>query len=344
MAPAGVVSDPRAAAPFARCKAAADGEIAVATASHTVFVVLPGDLRVVHKLKHPSKCFGCSWNTFSRNQLATSCEDGVVRIFAFSQGSVGAPTLLVGHAAKIFNVLWSPLLPGVLISGSDDCSVRVWDVPRGTSRAMAGHTHNVRALAWSHELPWLALSGSWDGTLRLWDTRSCEGVAVLRDHHADIYAITAHPLRPSIFISTSRDTTMRTWCLDDALAFALLPLLLNQPLSRDIASRAMDTGSSQALCGMSSGDLLQRLGQAQSPAARFGLIFDFFRPARGMRDLWDMLEDQSSSGRQRRDSEVVHADFLLEERRDLLRQLMHDKDISSSRMVSGRRMKQEERP
>lgn len=69
----------------------------------------------------------------------------------------------------------------------------------------------VRALAWSHEVPWLALSGSWDGTLRMWDTRNGSTIMVMRDHHADIYAITSHPLRPNVFVSTSRDTTMRTW-------------------------------------------------------------------------------------------------------------------------------------
>jgi WD40 repeat protein len=37
-------------------------------------------------------------------------------------------TLQQGHSARVFHVHWSPLLHGVLASGSDDQSVRVWDV------------------------------------------------------------------------------------------------------------------------------------------------------------------------------------------------------------------------
>lgn len=156
-----------------------------------------------------------SWSPFNKGQLATSCEDGIVRVWDMvlpsCQPSQGE---LIGHAAKVglapphppphfplppyltrplppsppplpssptspplppplhhplphapllptpppsrcpslmssgvgkqvFNVLWSPLLPNVLISGSDDCNVRVWDVASRTSKPLMGHTHNV---------------------------------------------------------------------------------------------------------------------------------------------------------------------------------------------------------
>ena len=265
--------------------------------------------------------------------------------------------LLLAH--KVFNVLWSPLLPDVLLSGSDDCSVRVWDTRSLTSRVICGHTHNVRALAWSHEIPWLAMSGSWDGTLRLWDTRSCTSIGVLRDHHADIYAITSHPMRPSVFVSTSRDTTMRTWCLDELATPVLLPLVLGEPLAplRAAASTAMHpTDPSSpfvACCGAGSATLEQRIAGAPSSAARCAAIFDFFRPARGMSNLWDMLIDmldpqaqaaRAAPGARGKDAdEVVHGAHLIESKRDLLRQLMADVDVPSSRMVLGRRVKQEER-
>jgi WD40 repeat protein len=42
-----------------------------------------------------------------------------------------------GHSARVFHVHWSPLLHGVLASGSDDQSVRVWDVC-GTLGSLCG--------------------------------------------------------------------------------------------------------------------------------------------------------------------------------------------------------------
>ena len=43
------------------------------------------------------------------------------------------------------------MLPDTLLTGSDDCMVRVWDTRARTSRVLQGHTNHVRALHWSYE-------------------------------------------------------------------------------------------------------------------------------------------------------------------------------------------------
>lgn len=68
---------------------------------------------------------------------------------------------LVGHAKRSFSALWSPLLPHLLLSGSDDATARVWDTRTGSCLALlAGHRSEVRALCWHPELPWLVLTGN----------------------------------------------------------------------------------------------------------------------------------------------------------------------------------------
>jgi hypothetical protein len=37
--------------------------------------------------------------------------------------------------------------------------------------------------------------------------------SVLGDHHADVYGLCAHPLRPFLFVSSSRDTSIRVWTM-----------------------------------------------------------------------------------------------------------------------------------
>jgi len=67
---------------------------------------------------------------------------------------------LHGHAKRSFSVLWSPLLPQRLLSGSDDATARVWDTDTGACVALLeGHRTEVRALCWHPELPWLVLTG-----------------------------------------------------------------------------------------------------------------------------------------------------------------------------------------
>ena len=78
----------------------------------------------------------------------------------------------VGHEAKIFNVIFNSSIPNIFATGSDDLTVRIWDIDKGHQRALKGHSKNVRAIIFNPELPWCILSGSWDATIKLWDARS----------------------------------------------------------------------------------------------------------------------------------------------------------------------------
>ena len=55
-------------------------------------------------------------------------------------------------------------------SGSDDQTIRLWDVATRRQRdTLLGHTSGVTAVAFSPDRRTLASAGGWDNTLRLWD-------------------------------------------------------------------------------------------------------------------------------------------------------------------------------
>jgi WD40 repeat protein len=62
----------------------------------------------------------------------SACQDGMIRIWKYGEGSsttiIDPLYVLDAHQARVFSVLWSPLVPGLLASGSDDRSVLVWEV------------------------------------------------------------------------------------------------------------------------------------------------------------------------------------------------------------------------
>ena len=54
------------------------------------------------------------------------------------------------------------------ISGSDDSTLKVWDIEIGKElRTLRGHTSWVTAVALTSDGK--AISGSWDKTLKVWD-------------------------------------------------------------------------------------------------------------------------------------------------------------------------------
>jgi WD40 repeat protein len=152
--------------------------------------------------------------------FAVGSKDGKVRIFNMMKQS--PIKTLEGHTQRVYNVLFNKRIPNLLASGSDDKSIRIWDISLLQTTAImvlggqgnSSHTLNVRALAFPPEIPWCLVSGSWDGTIKVWDIRSGNCITTITDHNADVYGISFQQSRPFIFASCSRDTTIRHFCID----------------------------------------------------------------------------------------------------------------------------------
>src|SRR5689334_22972171 len=75
------------------------------------------------------------------------------------------------YDAFVYSVSFSP--DGLtIVSGSDDNTVRIWDVASGTEiKQLTGHTSFVTSVSFSPDGSTIA-SGSWDNTVRIWDVAS----------------------------------------------------------------------------------------------------------------------------------------------------------------------------
>jgi WD40 repeat protein len=123
---------------------------------------------------------------------------------------------------------WSPLLKSMtghsgpvravaisadgthIVSGSDDSTVRVWEMESGRVAAMLqGHSDRVNAVAISADGTRI-VSGSYDSTVRVWEMESGREVATLQGHSGPVLAVA---ISADGQIITSRDSSdnTRTW-------------------------------------------------------------------------------------------------------------------------------------
>jgi len=122
---------------------------------------------------------------------------------------------LKGHSGWVTSIASTPENPDMIISGSRDKSVIVWQltheegnygVPR---RALRGHSHFVEDVVISSDGQF-ALSGSWDNTLRLWDIQGGVTARCFVGHSKEVLSVAFSADNRQI-VSGSRDRTIRLW-------------------------------------------------------------------------------------------------------------------------------------
>ncbi|XP_048589465.1 WD repeat-containing protein 17 isoform X2 [Nematostella vectensis] len=252
------------------------------------------DGTLIKKYKHPGAVYGCDWSLNNRDMLATGCEDSNVRVYYVPANTDQPLKVFPGHTAKVFHVKWSPLREGLLCSGSDDRTIRVWDYTQDNCiLVLEGHMAPVRGLLWNPEIPFLLISGSWDYTIRVWDIRDGTCMDTILDHGADVYGLTCHRHRPFTVASCSRDSTLRIWSLSHLSSPLLVSVIAKRPW-KEIAGSLDDAlvrGAAVLLTGRMSRDLqsaIEKAGDSTNETA-IKLFSDYFLPPCGTRNLWQLV-------------------------------------------------------
>ncbi len=143
-------------------------------------------------------------------------DDGTVKVWDSQTGA--CLQTLSGHTQGVWCLAWAtsksasgepPHLP-LLASGSEDHTVRLWDLSIGQClQTLEGHHNKVLQLVWSPDGRTLA-SSSDDATIRLWDSQTGQCLRILQGHQNSVWAIDWSQTQP-ILASGSADHTLRLW-------------------------------------------------------------------------------------------------------------------------------------
>ena len=122
------------------------------------------------------------------------------------------------HTDRVNCVAFSP--DGTqIVSGSDDKTIRVWNVETraAVGEPLVGHTRAVRSVAFSPDGTQI-VSGSYDNTIRVWnvETRAAVGEPLI-GHTSLVTSVALSPDGTQI-VSGSHDKTIRVWNVETCAA------------------------------------------------------------------------------------------------------------------------------
>ncbi|KAH7301165.1 hypothetical protein KP509_23G014900 [Ceratopteris richardii] len=149
-----------------------------------------------------------SWNRFQKSLLSSSDFDGAIQVWDVSTGKT--VSAFKEHSRCAWSVDFSHFEPTKLASGSDDCSVKLWNINQSTSIGTIRIKANVCSVQFSPIHSHILAFGSADSQVYFHDLRYARiPMFILTGHQKAVSFIRF--FGPSSIVSSSTDNTVRLW-------------------------------------------------------------------------------------------------------------------------------------
>ncbi|KAL3875489.1 hypothetical protein ACJMK2_033435 [Sinanodonta woodiana] len=155
--------------------------------------------------------------------FVTGSKDNTIRLWQFNEenNSISCIAVGQGHTHAVLSVSFSKVKPSFVVSGSQDCTLKLWDVsfdadPAGMLHARyteKAHDKDINSVAVSPNDKFVA-TGSQDKTTKLWTAKGLSLVGVMRGHKRGIWCVQFSPVDQCLATS-SGDGTIKIWALAD---------------------------------------------------------------------------------------------------------------------------------
>ncbi|KAI4821194.1 hypothetical protein KUCAC02_029136, partial [Chaenocephalus aceratus] len=122
-----------------------------------------------------------------------------------------------GHTGPVLDIDWCPHNDHVIASGSEDCTVMVWQIPENglvTSMAepvviLEGHSKRVGIITWHPTARNVLLSAGCDNQIIIWNVGTGEAMINLDDMHPDVIYSATWNRNGSLICTSCKDKAIR---------------------------------------------------------------------------------------------------------------------------------------
>ncbi|KAI4889355.1 hypothetical protein NFI96_010282 [Prochilodus magdalenae] len=122
-----------------------------------------------------------------------------------------------GHTGPVLDIDWCPHNDQVIASGSEDCTIMVWQIPENglvTSMAdpvvvLEGHSKRVGIITWHPTARNVLLSAGCDNMIMIWNVGTGEAMITLEDMHPDVIYSACWNRNGSLICTACKDKKIR---------------------------------------------------------------------------------------------------------------------------------------
>ncbi|XP_041095889.1 coronin-1C-A isoform X1 [Polyodon spathula] len=122
-----------------------------------------------------------------------------------------------GHTGPVLDIDWCPHNDQVIASGSEDCTVMVWQIPENglalplsePAVVLEGHSKRVGIVSWHPTARNVLLSAGCDNLIIVWNVGTGEAMINLEDMHQDMIYSVCWNHNGSLICTTSKDKKIR---------------------------------------------------------------------------------------------------------------------------------------
>ncbi|KAG8364557.1 hypothetical protein BUALT_Bualt18G0009500 [Buddleja alternifolia] len=161
-----------------------------------------------------SKLSYLSWNKFTKSHIASSDYEGIVTVWDVNTRQ--SIMEYEEHEKRAWSVDFSRTEPSMLVSGSDDCKVKVWSMNQEASVLNIDMKANICCVKYNPESSKFIAVGSADHHIHYYDLRNtCHPLHVFSGHKKTVSYVKF--LSNNELASASTDSTLRLWDVKENL-------------------------------------------------------------------------------------------------------------------------------